>query len=66
MMQWSVCCHDVFFHLIPIVSFASQYADPHDEPTCEPYDESFEEQNKSVDEWKSLIWDILEKNGVHA
>jgi len=46
--------------------YLAQYSDPSDEPTCEPYDESFEEQSKSVLEWKTLIWNILEKHGVHA
>jgi len=46
--------------------YLEQYADPLDEPTCEPYDESFEEQSKTVDEWKSLVWDLLVKHGAHA
>jgi len=33
--------------------YMQQYADPADEPTSPPYDESFEEQNLDIDSWKS-------------
>jgi len=32
--------------------YMQQYADPADEPTSPPYDESFEEQNLEIDSWK--------------
>jgi p38 MAP kinase len=37
--------------------YLAQYADPSDEPTASSlYDESFEDQERSVDDWKKLIW----------
>ncbi|XP_076368671.1 p38b MAP kinase isoform X1 [Tachypleus tridentatus] len=35
--------------------YLAQYADPSDEPIAEPYDESFEDRDLAVLEWKSLI-----------
>jgi len=46
--------------------YLEQYADPSDEPTCDKYDESFEMEEKSVPEWKNLLWDLLQKKGMHA
>jgi len=43
--------------------YLEQYADPSDEPTCEPYDESFELEEKTVPEWQRLLWDILQNRG---
>lgn len=36
--------------------YISQYADPTDEPVAEPYDESFEDKDFSVSEWKRLVY----------
>ena len=33
--------------------YMQQYADPADEPTSPPYDQSFEEQDMEIDTWKS-------------
>lgn len=33
--------------------YLAQYADPSDEPTAEAYDESFEDKDFSVAEWRS-------------
>ncbi|XP_055925672.1 mitogen-activated protein kinase 14-like isoform X1 [Argiope bruennichi] len=35
--------------------YLAQYADPSDEPIAEPYDESFEDKELSVEEWRRLI-----------
>ena len=32
--------------------YLSQYADPSDEPSSLPYDQSFEELDYTVDQWK--------------
>jgi len=45
-------------------SYLEQYADPSDEPTCEKYDESFEMEEKSVPEWKNMLWEILKQKGM--
>ena len=37
--------------------YLSAYADPTDEPTAEPYDDSFEERDLSLEEWRKLVWD---------
>lgn len=34
--------------------YLAQYADPSDEPVAEPYDDSFEDKELSVLEWKSM------------
>ncbi|GBM88583.1 Mitogen-activated protein kinase 14 [Araneus ventricosus] len=34
--------------------YLAQYADPSDEPIAEPYDESFEDKELSVEEWRRL------------
>lgn len=37
--------------------YLAQHADPNDEPTASGlYDESFEDQERSVDDWKKQIW----------
>lgn len=33
--------------------YLKQYADPNDEPTAEKYDQSFEDLDLSISEWKS-------------
>ena len=33
--------------------YLAQYADPDDEPTCELYDQSFEEKELDIPSWKS-------------
>ena len=35
-------------------SYLAQYADPSDEPSSPPYDQSFEDMDLSVEEWKGL------------
>ena len=37
--------------------YLQQYADPDDEPVSEPYDQSFEEKDLTVDEWKVLVYE---------
>ncbi|XP_035875674.1 mitogen-activated protein kinase 11 isoform X1 [Phyllostomus discolor] len=37
-------------------AYFSQYHDPDDEPEAEPYDESVEEKERSVEEWKELTY----------
>nr|CAH0110761.1 unnamed protein product [Daphnia galeata] len=36
--------------------YLAQYADPSDEPTSHPYDQSFEDMDLSVEEWKELVY----------
>ncbi|XP_075975498.1 mitogen-activated protein kinase p38b-like isoform X1 [Anticarsia gemmatalis] len=36
--------------------YLAQYADPDDEPVSAPYDQSFEDMEMPVDEWKDLVW----------
>lgn len=35
--------------------YLAQYADPSDEPTSHPYDQSFEDMDLTVEEWKGMI-----------
>lgn len=37
-------------------SYLAQYADPSDEPTSPPYDQSFEDMDLPVEEWKELVY----------
>jgi len=37
-------------------SYLAQYADPSDEPTSPAYDQSFEDMDLSVEEWKELVY----------
>ncbi|KAK3103265.1 hypothetical protein FSP39_017978 [Pinctada imbricata] len=37
--------------------YLAQYADPHDEPTAEPYDQSFEAMELSIPEWRKLVYE---------
>lgn len=39
--------------------YLSAYADPTDEPTAELYDDSFEERELSLEEWRKLVWDEI-------
>lgn len=39
--------------------YLAQYADPTDEPTAEPYDESFEDKDLTVAEWRSKFFKFL-------
>eukprot|EP00092_Neocalanus_flemingeri_P014694 GFUD01015856.1.p1 GENE.GFUD01015856.1~~GFUD01015856.1.p1 ORF type:complete len:364 (-),score=89.66 GFUD01015856.1:313-1404(-) len=39
--------------------YLSQYADPSDEPSSTPYDQSFEDYDITVQEWKANIWNEL-------
>ncbi|XP_071445195.1 mitogen-activated protein kinase 14-like [Hetaerina americana] len=36
--------------------YLAQYTDPSDEPTSAPYDQSFEDMNLSVENWKELVY----------
>ncbi|XP_026758638.1 mitogen-activated protein kinase p38b-like isoform X1 [Galleria mellonella] len=36
--------------------YLAQYADPTDEPESTPYDESFEDMDLPVEQWKDLVW----------
>lgn len=38
-------------------AYLAQYADPNDEPTAEPYDQSFEDRDLSVAEWKQFVYE---------
>ncbi|KAF8789414.1 Mitogen-activated protein kinase 14 like protein [Argiope bruennichi] len=40
--------------------YLAQYADPSDEPIAEPYDESFEDKELSVEEWRRLVYEELQ------
>jgi len=37
--------------------YLAQYADPTDEPVSEAYDQSFEDMEVSVPEWKNLVYE---------
>lgn len=36
--------------------YLAQYADPSDEPSSPPYDQSFEDYDLSVEQWKERVW----------
>lgn len=36
--------------------YMNKYSDPTDEPTSDPYDESFEDMNLTVEQWKDLVF----------
>lgn len=36
--------------------YLAQYADPSDEPTSPPYDQSFEDMDATVEEWKGYTF----------
>ena len=38
--------------------YLKQYSDPSDEPISQPYDQSFEEKELDVPEWKSMTTKI--------
>ena len=40
--------------------YLAQYADPSDEPTSHPYDQSFEDMDLSVEEWKGIVFFLIE------
>lgn len=48
--------------------YLAQYSEPSDEPTASSlYDESFEDQERSVDDWKKLVWkEIVEFKRAEA
>jgi len=39
--------------------YLAQYADPSDEPVSQPYDQTFEDYDLSVEEWKDNVWKEL-------
>jgi len=41
--------------------YLCQYADPSDEPSSEPYDQSFEGKEHDVPVWQRLVWEEVEK-----
>ncbi|XP_023325249.1 mitogen-activated protein kinase 14 [Eurytemora carolleeae] len=49
---------DVFKGASPL-EYLAQYADPTDEPASQPYDQSFEDFELSVEEWKENVWKEL-------
>ncbi|XP_015920389.1 mitogen-activated protein kinase 14 isoform X3 [Parasteatoda tepidariorum] len=40
--------------------YLTQYADPSDEPIAEPYDESFEDKDFEVAEWRRLVYEEVQ------
>ena len=42
-------------------SYLAQYSDPNDEPTAAPFDQSFENMELSISEWRSKYLTILKK-----
>jgi len=36
--------------------YLAQYADPEDEPSSQPYDQTFEDLEQTVEEWKANVW----------
>ena len=36
--------------------YLAQYADPTDEPVSSPYDQTFEDLDLPVDQWKEYVW----------
>lgn len=38
-----------------LYSYLSKYADPSDEPSSPPYDQSFEDMDLAVENWKGLF-----------
>lgn len=41
--------------------YLSQYADPTDEPVSAPYDQSFEDMELTVEQWKELVYKEVEE-----
>jgi len=39
--------------------YLAQYADPSDEPSSKPYDQTFEDYELTVEEWKEKMWSEL-------
>ena len=39
--------------------YLAQYHDPGDEPYGPPFDETFEAENKTVEEWRRMIWEQI-------
>jgi len=39
--------------------YLAQYADPSDEPDSPPYDQTFEDYDLSVEEWKENVWNEI-------
>uniref|UniRef100_G3W7G2 Uncharacterized protein n=2 Tax=Metatheria TaxID=9263 RepID=G3W7G2_SARHA len=37
--------------------YFAQYHDPEDEPEAEPYDESIENKERTIEEWKELTYE---------
>lgn len=47
--------------------YLKQYADPQDEPTSEPYDQSFEEKDLDIPNWRSeFVWLLLHDVASHC
>ncbi len=40
--------------------YLAQYADPSDEPTSATYDQTFEDYDYSVEQWKELVWNEVQ------
>lgn len=39
--------------------YLTEYADPSDEPTSGPYDQSFEDMKLPLDKWKQLVYEEI-------
>jgi len=40
--------------------YLSVYSDPQDEPNSQPYDQTFEDLDLSVDQWKEYVWNEVQ------
>merc|ERR1719361_16686 len=40
--------------------YLAQYADPQDEPNSTPYDQTFEDLDLSVEQWKEYVWNEVQ------
>ena len=38
--------------------YLAQYADPEDEPSSQPYDQTFEDLEQTVEEWKGIYYSL--------
>jgi len=43
--------------------YLAQYADPTDEPSSQPYDQSFEDYDLTVEQWKERVWTEINSPG---
>lgn len=50
-----ICAEEALSH-----PYLAQYADPTDEPSSLPYDQSFEDYDLPVEQWKENVWNELQ------